>query len=88
MGHRAAAAGFAASFMLAFVAKRLIHDPGLIALAVTFVFCNLVNSLFEFATTADPSHLAPATFEAIFLTIYAVFIAVNYRADRTKSPAQ
>ena len=80
MGRRAAAAGFAASFMLVFVARRLRRDAALLALPIAFVFCNLADSIYEFLVSGDPSDLGPAVFEAVFLSIYVFRAATHLRA--------
>lgn len=81
MAHRAAAAGVAAAFMLAFVGRRLERDPSLILLAATFVACNLVDSVYEFLAGGDALNLAPAVPEAIFLSLYLLFMRRLRRPD-------
>ena len=82
MAHRAAAAGFAAVFMLIFVASRLRRDPSSIVLALAFVFCNFADSGYELSVSHDPNNLPPLIAESTFLAIYAVFLASVLRARR------
>ena len=73
MGRRAASAGFAASFMLAFVAKRLPRDPALIVVALAFVLSQFLTSVYELTVRGDRSALASLGFEALFLSLSTAF---------------
>jgi len=70
----------AGALILAFVAKRLPRDPGLIVLAMIFVGLNLAESIFELALSRQASDAAPLVPEAIFFTTYAVFFVRSRRA--------
>jgi hypothetical protein len=65
----------AGALILAFLAKRLPRDPGLIVVAMLFVGCNLAESIFEFALSHNASEAAPLVPETIFFTTYAIFFA-------------
>jgi len=82
MGRRAAAAGLAGAFMLAFVGKRLRHDARLIVMPLVFVLCNLADTVYEFLSSRDPNNLAPAVPETIFVVVYSLFAAAFLRARR------
>ena len=73
---------FAGALILAFLARRLPRDPGLIAVAMAFVGCNLAETIFEVALSRQPSEAAPLIPEAIFFTTYAIFFARWRRASR------
>ena len=49
---------------------------------LAFVLCNLTATVCEFATSRDPSSLAPAIPETTFLLIYSLFALSQYRARR------
>jgi peptidoglycan/LPS O-acetylase OafA/YrhL len=74
MGRRAGAAGFAAAFMLIFVARRLRRDTSLIALPIAFVLCQLATSAYEVLLRGNLNDLPPMVVESIFLSIYTVFV--------------
>ena len=74
MGRRAGAAGFAAAFMMLFVARRLRRDASLIALPMAFVTCQLATSAYEVLLSGNMNDLAPMVVESIFLSIYSVFV--------------
>jgi hypothetical protein len=74
MARRAAAAGVAGSFMLAWAGRRVAADRSVIYLAIVFVACQLIVSLADLWVGRDPHDLGPAVFEAGFLTLYTVFV--------------
>jgi hypothetical protein len=84
MGRRAAAAGLAGAFMLAFVGKRLRREPFLILMPLVFVACNLTTTIFEVVTTHEPNALPPAIPEATFFLVYAAFVGVLLRQRRRR----
>jgi hypothetical protein len=52
---------------------------------LAFVLCNLTATVYEFATSRDPSNLAPAIPETTFLLIYSLFAVSRNRArSRTR----
>jgi len=63
----------AGALILAFLAKRLPRDPGLIVFAMLFVGCNLAESIFELALSHQALDAAPLVPEAIFFTAYTIF---------------
>lgn len=82
LGRRAAAAGIAAAVMFVGVARRLRRDSALIVMPLAFVLCNLSATVYEFATSHDPSSLAPAIPETTFLVLYTLFAFSQYRVRR------
>jgi hypothetical protein len=72
----------AGALILAFLAKWLPRDPGLIVLAMLFVGCNLAESVFELALSHQATDAAPIVPEAIFFTAYTIFF-VRWRRTAT-----
>jgi hypothetical protein len=87
LARRVAAGELAGACVFAFVARRLHREPSLVALSIAFVFLNLVDSLYEFAVSRNPSDLPPAFVEGIFFMIYCVFYWTELRPRRGTSPA-
>lgn len=84
LARRVASCMVAGVFMLLFVAMRLRRDLRLIALPITYLFCHLVDSVYEYASSGQGKDLAPAGFEAAFLTIYVVAGISGLRSGRPR----
>ena len=69
----------AGALITSVVAMRLRRDSSLIALPMIFVGLNLIHHGYETALSGSTEHLPPLVVEAIFLSVYAAFVAVTRR---------